>query len=176
MKGLLQLTHLNNQPSLEQRGFTLLELMITVAIVAILSAAAIPSFSEAMMKSRLTNQARDLMAGALLARSEAIKRNQIVTLCASSNRTACTGTWENGWIVLTADNTVVHSHTAATTGFLINSALTSITFSGSGLGATMASLIVCKASPGVGSEERVVSISGTGRPSITKTENGVCAP
>ena len=175
MIGLLQLTHFKAQPSLEQRGFTLLELMITVAIVAILSAAAIPSFSEIMMKSRLTNQARDLMAGSLMARSEAIKRNQTVTLCASSNGISCTGTWINGWIVIAADNTVVHSHKPAPTGFLINSALTSITFSGSGLGATMATLTICKATPVVGSEERVVTVSGTGRPSITKTQAGACA-
>lgn len=175
MIGLLQLTHFKDQPSLKQCGFTLLELIITVAIVAILSAAAIPSFSELMMKSRLTNQARDLLAGSLMARSEAIKRNQTVTLCASNNGATCTGTWVNGWIVLTADNTVVHSHGAAPTGFLINSALTNITFNASGLGASMTTLTICKSTPAVGSEERVVTISGTGRPSITKTQAGRCA-
>lgn len=164
------------QSPLNQRGFTLIELMITVTIMAILTAMAIPSFSEVILKSTLTNQARDLMASSLLARSEAIKRNQTVTLCASSNGSTCGGTWTNGWIVLTTDNIVVHSHKAAPTGFLINSALTSITFSASGLGATMATLTVCKATPAVGKEERLLSISGTGRPSISKAQAGVCAP
>ncbi|MES2822598.1 MAG: GspH/FimT family pseudopilin [Pseudomonadota bacterium] len=175
MKNILLSTGFKSQPTAKHQGFTLLELIITVAIVAILSAAAIPSFSELIMKSRLTSQARGLMASALLARSEAIKRNQAVTLCASSNGSTCNGTWANGWIVLSADNLVLHSHQAAPTGFLINSALTSITFSASGLGASMATLTICRSTPAAGKEERVLSISGTGRPSISKTYAGVCA-
>lgn len=176
MLPILQMTCVKAPSSALQRGFTLLELMITAAILAILTGLAIPAFSEIILKNRLTSQARDLLAGSLIARSEAIKRNQTVTLCASSDGSTCTGTWVNGWIVLTADNTLVHSHAAAPPGFLINSALTSITFSSSGLGATMANLTICKATPAAGSEERVVSVSGTGRPSITKTRAGVCAP
>lgn len=164
------------QVSLNQRGFTLIELMITVTIMAILTAMAIPSFSEVILKSTLTNQARDLMASSLMARSEAIKRNQTVTLCASRNGTTCGGSWTNGWIVLTTDNIVIHSHKAAPSGFLINSALTSITFSASGLGATMATLTICKSTPAVGREERLLNISGTGRPSISKAQAGVCTP
>ncbi|MES2675220.1 MAG: GspH/FimT family pseudopilin [Pseudomonadota bacterium] len=175
MKNILHSKYFKNQPVAQQHGFTLLELMITVAIVAILSAAVIPSFSELIMKSRLTSQARGLMASALLARSEAIKRNQTVILCASNDGNSCNGTWANGWIVVTTDNLVVHKHKAAPKGFLINSALTSITFSASGLGASMTTLTVCRSLPAAGKEERVLTISGTGRPSISKTSAGICA-
>ncbi len=176
MISILQLTHSKDQSSALQRGFTLLELMITVTIIAIITGLAIPSFSDTILKSRLTSQARDLLAGSLIARSEAIKRNQTVTLCASSNGNSCSGTWANGWIVITTDNTIVHAHKAAPTGFLINSPLTSITFRASGLGASMTTLTICKATPIVGKEERVLTISGTGRPSLAKTLMGTCAP
>lgn len=59
-----------------ERGFTLLELMIAFAIVGILSAVAIPSISSWIQNSRIDAAAQTLSAGILLARSEAITRNQ----------------------------------------------------------------------------------------------------
>ena len=159
------------------RGFSLLELMITLLLLAIVTAIALPSFSNIIMRATLGSQARELMAGALMARSEAIKRNQVVTLCASSNGTSCTDdSWAAGWIVLAQNNQVVHKHKPLPEGFLINSELTRVTFGASGLGASMTSLIICRETPTVGSQERVVTISATGRPSISTTDNGECSP
>lgn len=158
-----------------QQGFTLIELMVTIAVVAILLGIAIPSFTDSTLASKLRTQANDLVAGAVLARSEAIKRNQTVTLCASSDGTSCTGTWSDGWIVISSGGTVIMKHPATATGFLISSAQTSLTFQPTGVGATATSLVVCRATPSVGSQERVVTISATGRASVTKTENASCS-
>lgn len=158
-----------------QRGFTLIELMVTIAVLAILLGIAIPSFTDSTLGSKLRTQANDLVAGTVLARSEAIKRNQTVALCASSNGSSCTGTWSEGWIVLSTDGTVIMKHAAAATGFLVTSAQSSLTFQPTGIGSTATSLVVCRATPSVGSQERVVTISATGRASVTKTTNASCS-
>lgn len=159
----------------KQRGFTLIELMVTIVVLAVLLGIAIPSFTESTLGSRLRSEANDLAAGALLARSEAIKRNETVTLCASSDGATCTGTWASGWIVRSVGGTVLMAHGAAPSGFLVSSSETSIDFQPSGVGAVSTTLTVCRATPSVGGQERVVSISATGRASVSKTATGSCS-
>jgi len=158
-----------------QQGFTLLEMMIALAIAAILIVIAIPTFRDSTLRSTLTVQSNDLVAGALTARSEAIKRRAAVSLCASTDNLTCTNSrWERGWIVRAADGTVVQVHKAAPTGFLINADSTNISFDASGLAASLANLTVCRATPSVGSQERVITINATGKSSISKTTTGSC--
>jgi len=82
-------------------AFTLIELMVTIAIAGVLLAIAIPGFGVMISNNRLTTQANDFVAAASFARSEAIKRGAPVTICRSNNGSTCgTGTgWESGWIV-----------------------------------------------------------------------------
>lgn len=81
-------------------GYTLMELMITLLIVSILAAIAVPSMQEFVKNERLTGQINTLISNLMLARSEAVKRNQPVILCVSSNGATCTGgDAEDGWIV-----------------------------------------------------------------------------
>lgn len=159
------------------RGFTLIELMIAIAVLAILLAIAVPSFSEVILGGKLRSAANDLVASVYLARGEAIKRNAVVNLCASSNGTSCAGTWEQGWIVLAADNTVIQHQQALSSGLKMTEAggVVSIGFQPTGVGATPATLTVCRATPTAGSQERVISISATGRTSVTKTTTGSCS-
>ena len=84
-----------------QRGFTLIELIITVAIVAILLAIGVPSFQEMMRNNRVAAHTNDRLSSLNLARSEAIKRGVRVSLCKSSDGLSCatTGDWTQGWIV-----------------------------------------------------------------------------
>ena len=86
-------THFHN------RGLTLLELMIVLAIAGILIASSAPSFSTSIQNTRMVTQVNGLHASINLARSEAIKRNENVTVCRSSDSTSCTGNWQDGWIV-----------------------------------------------------------------------------
>lgn len=77
-------------------GFSLIELMVTIALVSILLTLGVPSFSAIMRNMTLTSQANNFVAAINLARSEAIRRNTAVTLSAStSNLTQ--NHWESGW-------------------------------------------------------------------------------
>lgn len=86
-------------------GFTLLELLITLALVAIVVAIGAPAFGDVIKNNRLTTQINTLVGHLAYARSEAVLRSQQVIICASSNTTSCTGVWKDGWIVfIDADN------------------------------------------------------------------------
>ena len=75
----------------QARAFTLIELMVTLAIAAILMALAAPSFVSFIKNNRLTTTTNDLIGDLGLARSEAAKRGQRVTLCISTSGNSCTG-------------------------------------------------------------------------------------
>ena len=89
-------------PSLgRQRGFTILELMFTIAVLAVMASLAVPSFLETIRANRIVTDNNELIAALVLARSEAIKRGQRVTVCPSADQASCAGGggWEQGWIV-----------------------------------------------------------------------------
>jgi type IV fimbrial biogenesis protein FimT len=162
------------------RGFTLIEVMVAVMILAILVTIAVPSFNNASLSSKLGGYANDLVAGAQLARSEAIKRNVNVTLCASEDGDTCGTTegWEVGWIVIadtTPDDTVVDRHGSLPDEFRVIAAggVEQIVFPPTVAGTTIASLTVCRADP-VGSQERVVSVRASGSTQVTRTSAGNC--
>ncbi|HEU4372415.1 MAG TPA: GspH/FimT family pseudopilin [Telluria sp.] len=75
-------------------GFTLIEMMVGVAIVALLSAIAAPSFNQMVASQRLKGASSDLFSALMRARSEAIKRNTEVTLSP-----ATASQWQSGWVI-----------------------------------------------------------------------------
>lgn len=82
------------------RGFSLIELVMTVTVVGILLAIAAPSFRTFMQNSRLATQANTLVYALNLARSEAVRLDSTVEVCASSDGATCNGgNWQSGWIV-----------------------------------------------------------------------------
>ena len=94
-----------------QHGFTLVELMVTVAVLAIVMAVAVPSFTNLINSNRLTAQANEVLAGLILARTEAIKRNESIVFCHTTDGENCSAPpaagWQ-GWLVRgTTDVTVV---------------------------------------------------------------------
>jgi type IV fimbrial biogenesis protein FimT len=73
----------------KQAGFTLIELMFTIVVLAVLLGIGVPNFRDFVRNSRLTSAANDLLTDVNLARSEAVKRRVPVTLCKSANGSSC---------------------------------------------------------------------------------------
>lgn len=96
--------------NLNASGFTLIELMVTVAIIAIALTIGVPSFQQVIMNNRMATQANDLLGSMNLARSEAVKRGQRVVLCKTADpfaaTPACTtsGAWGQGWLIFVDSN------------------------------------------------------------------------
>jgi type IV fimbrial biogenesis protein FimT len=87
-------------------GFTLIELMVTLAVAAIILGLGVPSFKEFIRSNAMTSKANIFVADLNFTRSEAIKRGNPATICKSNNQTSCTtaGGWEQGWIVFADPN------------------------------------------------------------------------
>ena len=111
-------------------GFTLVELLTTVVIAAVMIGVGVPAWSSLVRDTRLTAFTNELHAAMTLARSEAIRRGHRVTLCASQDGLQCaagvTG-WESGWvmfpdpdgnIVRDEDETLIRSRGPAEAGLL----------------------------------------------------------
>lgn len=94
------------------KGFSLIELLVTVAIIGTLAGLAVPSFVSLIRSNRLTAAANDMLGAIALARSEALKRGARVVLCKSTDSATCnnSASWGDGWIVfLDADNDSVRT-------------------------------------------------------------------
>jgi type IV fimbrial biogenesis protein FimT len=81
------------------RGFTLLELMVTLTVAGILLGVGVPSFVDMVRNNRATANINELSTAFAIARSEAIRRGGNITVCRSSDALTCGTDWADGWIV-----------------------------------------------------------------------------
>lgn len=111
-----------------QSGFTLIELMVTLAVAAILLTVAVPSFWAIIQDNRLTAQTNDFVTDLHLARTEAITRGRRVTMCRCASNssgqcpessgqftcdTASGKNWDQGWVIFVdADQDAQHDGSA----------------------------------------------------------------
>lgn len=180
------------QPRDAQRGFTLVELLISLAVMAVLMTFAVPSFHSLMDSSKLTAASNALLSSMHLARSEAIKRGARVVLCKTANGFVCAerGGWEQGWIVFhdannngeRDGNEVVIQRIqplAASLRLTGNSTVAKyVSFVSTGGtkqvggGFQAGTLTVCNESAG---EARKIVLNAVGRPRVQKVSSTSCA-
>lgn len=110
-----------------RRGFTLVELMVTVAVVAILAAVAVPGMQSFLAKSGMNAVKDDFAIALQRARLDAINRNTCVSICqlrAGTSNTCATGAalgnWHQGWIVYLNDACAAPAATAVPAASLIS--------------------------------------------------------
>ncbi len=91
-----------------QQGFTLYELLVTVIVMGVILSIGVPNFLEITRNNRMAAASNDLLSAFTLARSEAVKRKQPVTVCATMDPEAaepvCGGTFADGWVVFADAN------------------------------------------------------------------------
>ena len=87
-------------------GFSLIELMVILAVLGVLLGLAVPSFSATIRNTRLATTTNDFLAALFLTRSEAIKRGKRVTMCTSVDSVSCAANvgWHRGWIMFEDTN------------------------------------------------------------------------
>lgn len=94
-------------PLIYKYGFTIIELLVTLAVVAVLLAIASPTMRTTIQNNRIVTLTNDLMSDVNYARTEAIKRakdTQTTGICMSTSGTTCDGaSWQGGRIVYTTD-------------------------------------------------------------------------
>jgi type IV fimbrial biogenesis protein FimT len=87
-----------------EAGFNLVELLVVISVASILMGLGVSSYRYVTNSSRVSSEINSLLGDMQVARSEAIKRGQPVTICPSTDSTTCAGAagaWNSGWIVFT---------------------------------------------------------------------------
>jgi type IV fimbrial biogenesis protein FimT len=172
-------------------GFTLLEALVVLALLGILVGMAAPAMSDLRSRHQLQAQAEGFLDSLVLARSEALRRQQRISLCAQASGGGCDtdGQWQQGWLVfvdgndngrLDTDEALLESHQALPAGITLHATSTVKTYFSYGPegrsatinGAFMAGTWrFCRASSDVGWQ--VVS-NALGKPRIEKYTPQAC--
>jgi type IV fimbrial biogenesis protein FimT len=180
-----------------QDGFTIIELMMTLAIAAVILTQAVPSFTGMIANNRLITQTNDLVADVNLARSEAVARGVRVVLCNSADSrvagATCNGTaqtWTTGWLMYAdddasgayeiANDTLIRigqpSHSTITV--MANAAgNTDLQYNSDGTANEAGNTVIFAICDENGATNgRQINVNGVGRPRLISTSIASCTP
>ena len=152
-----------------ERGYTLVELMITIAIAVILTMLAIPNMGSMLHGQQVKSASRDLVSTVEFARSEAIKRNSLVNVSAQA------AGWSAGWAVAPGTAAAIRNESALS-GITITEANSNTQFQFGGNGRMQQplnlSFTIKSTVTGTNLQPLCVKVGATGRTQIT---TGACS-
>lgn len=167
-------------------GFTLIELMVTIAVAAVLLTVAVPNFVVFLQNSRLVSQANELSGMLNFARSEAVKRSSVVRVCSRLNDATCAGglIWDAGYLVFldpdgngTPDDAadVLRVRTAMEGNNTLRAGRAAIVFQANGFSAgSNTTFQICDARGTASGRAVVINNQGRTRASTVAGEGGAC--
>lgn len=155
------------------KGFTIIELMIAIAILAIMAAVAVPALQPLILNNRITTTTNTLLGALQFARSEAVKQRRQITICPSSDMATCTAdtAWNQGIVVLQGNN-VLRALPPASTGVQLLSAATLLTYRPNGRLTGVDPAFSIQDDRGVDTFSRVVCINLIGQVHSARGDEG----
>lgn len=163
------------------QGVTLLELIGTLAIAGILGSIAVPTFAHVLRDNERTAAVNAFVHSIYLARSEAIRRGEVVSLCSSRDASTCSGNrmaWNEGWIIFAnhdrddairdEDEPVLFNH-AGWERLNITSNRRSFSFRPYTQGVVNGSIVFCDSRGSA--HARTIILSHSGRPRIASRDS-----
>jgi type IV fimbrial biogenesis protein FimT len=165
-----------------RNGFTLLEMLVVIAVAAILVTLSLPSWHHFVERTQVTTQINELLGQIRYARSEAVRRGKRVVICKSKNQTQCTDgdeDWDRGWIVFVdadgnstlkvdkEDILLQHRRSRESTILRANRGNFSLKPIGT---ATSGTWTLCPKHDGV--QARAIIINGVGRARVSNRDSG----
>jgi type IV fimbrial biogenesis protein FimT len=166
------------------RGFSLLELMTAITVLAVVLGMGVPAFASIMRNNQIAAQSNNLLQALTLARSEALTRGKRVSVCAAgADENSCGAAWQSGWVVfeddfgsagsIDASDVVLQRWSATTSGVEITgvdddgSAASSVTYMRNGRAEFVVDFTVDKDGCD-GEQERQINVNLSGRVALTR--------
>ncbi len=166
--------------SYKNQGFTLFELLLTMALFVLLFSVAVPSFAKATARQRQSIEINALFHAIHLARKESIVRRKVVSICPSANGTQCLGgkDWSMGWILFenadrdspprVDEGETVLSHHVVDERVRITANRAGFTLRATFMRATNGTMVVCDHMSRISAKALVVSYTGRPRVAVHK--------
>jgi type IV fimbrial biogenesis protein FimT len=145
------------------KGFSLIELMIAIAVLATITSIGVPAFRDMILNNRIVTTSNTVLSIMQLARSEAVTQRRNITVCPSNDQVSCTtSNWQDG-ILVTDGTTPIRLVPASAEGISIISTATALTFTGNGTLSGGAQTFSVEDSRGSGVSSRNICINLVGQ-------------